>query len=315
MISTDDLRFFAVVCASSSLSGAARSLNISAPAVSQRLHQLEARLGVQLIVRSTRGLTMTDEGELLATRGQQMLADMDLLLEDVSARRTTVTGRLRVVAPLGFGRSYVAPVVLALREQHPQVTVDLVLSDSPMKLRDTDGWDMLLHVGDLRDCDLVVKRLAPNDRILCAAPSYLANTQARPLLQPEDLRLHDCAALRQNDEDVTMWRFTHAGGEHVSVRINPALTSNDGHVVRSWAVAGAGIIVRSEWDVADDLAGGQLVRVLPDWRLPAADVVALLSARRGRAARTVRFLELLQAAFDPPPWRIQPARAARRATG
>jgi DNA-binding transcriptional LysR family regulator len=160
----------------------------------------------------------------------------------------------------------------------------------------------MLYVGQLRNSSLITQWLAPNERFLCAAPEYLsrAGTPSRP----QDLLKHKCIALRENEEDVTMWRFKPARrGNPVRIRIEPALSSNDGEVTHDWALAEAGVIIRSEWDVADDLRAGRLVRVLKDWRLPSANIVALLGARNGRSARTARFLELLQANLTPVPWR------------
>jgi DNA-binding transcriptional LysR family regulator len=144
-------------------------------------------------------------------------------------------------------------------------------------------------------------RLASNDRIACASPAYLA-AHGEPAA-PADLAAHSCLALRQNDEDVTLWRFMDRHRKTIPVRITPAMSSNDGEAVRSWALDGLGIMVRSEWDVADDLRAGRLRRVLTRYRLPAADVVALLGNRGGRTARANAFLKSLKERLQPIPWR------------
>jgi DNA-binding transcriptional LysR family regulator len=144
-------------------------------------------------------------------------------------------------------------------------------------------------------------RLAPNDRVLCASPEYLAR-HGHPE-RPEDLRNFECAVLRENDEDVTLWRLTSETDQPIAVRVEPAIASNDGEVVRSWGLAGLGIILRSEWDVADDLKAGTLVRILPGWHPPSADIVALFATRKGRTARAARFIEILQSSLTPVPWR------------
>lgn len=301
MISTDDLRFFVTLAASNSLAAAARALNVTPPAVTQRLQHMEQRLGLRLVDRSGRRMVLTDEGNHLADRGRRILDEIAELGETIAARRAVVTGHLRVVAPLGFGRRYVAPAAARFRTLHPEVTLSLMLFDRPAQLAE-DAWDLMLYVGKLRDSALVTQSLAPNERFLCAAPEYLA--QAGTPTQPNDLLKHQCIALRENDEDVTMWRFTPARrGKPVGVRIEPTLSSNDGEVIRAWALAGAGVIMRSEWDVAEDLHAGRLVRVLRDWELPPANIVALLSARHGRSARTARFLEYLHTLLTPAPWR------------
>jgi DNA-binding transcriptional LysR family regulator len=307
MLSSADLRFFAAVAGAESLAAAARALDVSASAVTQRLQQLEARLGVRLVDRTGRRLTLTDEGQTLAAEGGALLDGLAGLTERIGARRGTVGGHLRVLAPLGFGRRHVAPAAARFCALHPEVTLDLALSDRLGRVPET-SWDVAVHIGVLRDSSLVAHRLAPNARFACAAPGYVARRGAPAA--PADLRDHACLALRENDEDVTLWRFRAPGagpaGPETTVRIRPRLASNDGDVVHAWAVAGEGVIVRSEWSVADDLRAGRLVRLLADHALPSADVVALVAARAGRSARTARFVEHLRAWLRPPPWREGP---------
>jgi DNA-binding transcriptional LysR family regulator len=300
MLSTADLQFFATVARSTSLAGAAREMDVTPSAVTQRLQELERRVGVRLVERSGRRITLTDEGELLATRGQSIADELAGLGEVLAARRGVVAGQLRVLAPLGFGRRFVAPVAGAFCAEHAEVTLELTLSDRLGRVPET-SWDVAVHIGELRDSSLVAQRLAPNDRIVCAAPSLVAR-HGEPA-EPADLRRLPCIALRENDEDVTLWRFTRPDGSVTQVRVEPRLATNDGDVVRDWAVAGHGVIVRSEWSVADDLRAGRLVRLLGDHRMPSADVVAFVGARRGRSARTTRFVEYLRAALTPAPWR------------
>jgi DNA-binding transcriptional LysR family regulator len=147
----------------------------------------------------------------------------------------------------------------------------------------------------------IVTTLAPNRRILCASPDYLA--KAVPIQSPSDLMRHRCLVVRENDEDVTLWRFLRPSREPDTVRIRPTMCSNDGAVVREWALAGQGVAIRSEWNIAADLAAGRLKRVLPSWEVPPADVVAMLGTRFGRSARTTAFLAMLRQSLAPPPWR------------
>ena len=301
MISTDDLRFFVTLAASRSLAAAARALNVTPPAVTQRLRLMEERLGLRLVDRSGRRMVLTDEGDHLVGGGRRILDEVSELVDTLMARRSVVSGYLRVVAPLGFGRRYVAPAAARFRTMYPEVSLSLVLFDRPAQLAD-DAWDLMLYVGQPRNSSLSAQCLARNERFLCAAPEYFA--RAGTPSQPRDLLRHNCIALRENDEDVTMWRFTPVQpGKPVAIRVHPILSSNDGEVTRAWALAGAGVIMRSEWDVADDLRAGRLIRLLSAWKLPPANVLALLGARHGRAARTARFLELLHTMLTPAPWR------------
>ncbi len=299
MITAEELRFFVAVAGAGSLAAAARHLNVTPPAVTQRLRILEGRLGVRLANRLGRHMTLTDEGELLARRGAAILSELNSLSDEIAARQGLVVGRLSVIAPLGFGRRYVAPAVASFGRTHPGVTIDLTLTDR-LGRHPGESWDVAVYVGELPDTSMIVQKLAPNRRLICAAPSYLAGHA--PPEHPSQLRDHDCIALRENDEDVTLWRFQRDRQE-ITIRIDPRLASNDGDVVRAWALAGEGIIVRSEWDVADELRAGGLVALLEDYALPEADVVALLGSRHGRSARTRMFLEHLKSELSPAPWR------------
>lgn len=300
MISSDDFLFFGVIAGSSSLADASRRLNVSAPAVTQRLKALEQRVGVRLIDRSSRGLNLTDEGELVAAEGAAIVDAIERLDERLGRRSTTVRGKLRIAAPYGFGREFVAPVVREFVQLHPEVTVALELSDNPASLS-SDSWDLVIHIGALSSTNRLVTTLAPNRRIVCASPIYL---QDHPLIKkPEDLRQCRCLALRENDEDVTLWRFFRPKCNPETIRIKPVMSTNDGAIMRSWALAGLGVIMRSEWDIAHDLANGSLVQILSDWQTPDADVVALLSARNGRSHRITAFLEMMRAYLHPIPWR------------
>jgi DNA-binding transcriptional LysR family regulator len=305
MISSEDLRFFNVLATSESLADAARKMDVTPPAVTQRLRALEERIGIRLIDRSGRRMRLTDEGSLVASHGTIVAEAMEALSEALANRRKAVSGHLRIAAPHGFGRLHVAPVVEAFAKAHAGVTVTLELSDHP-GARLVDSCDVVIHIGPPGPLNQVVTTLAPNRRLLCASPEYLAH--AAPLQSPSDLSRHRCLVVRENDEDVTLWRFLHASREPQTVRIRPTMCSNDGTLIREWAIAGQGIAIRSEWNVAGDLAAGRLKRVLPGWEVPAADVVAMLGTRFGRSARTTVFLAMLRQSLSPAPWRRRKGR-------
>jgi DNA-binding transcriptional LysR family regulator len=295
-----DLRFFVTIIESGSLAEAARRLDVTASAVSQRLRQLETRLGTQLAHRTTRRFSLTEEGELFHAGAVSLLADLDGLVDRLRERSGDVAGTLHVGGPLGFGRHYLAPAVADFQTLHPKLMVSLTLSDV-VSAADASRFDLIVHIGSLADSSMVAYPIAPNSRILCAAPRYLARRPAPR--EPKELAQHDCIVLRENHEDVTLWKFHRKRGE-AAVRVPAILSSNDGEVARQWALRGKGVIIRSEWDVADSLASGKLVRLLPDWSLPDADVVALVASRSGLSARVKLFLAFLQARFKPqPPWR------------
>lgn len=295
-----DLRFFVAVTEGGSLAEAARRMDVTASAVSQRLRQLETRLGLHLIHRSTRRFSLTDEGELFYAGAVGLIADLDNLTDTLRARSGEVAGTLHVCGPLGFGRHHLAAAIADFHTLHPRLMVSLSLSDV-VPVADANRFDMIVHIGNLTDSSMVAYPIAPNARFVCAAPDYLARHPAPR--KPQELATHHCIVLRENQEDVTLWRFRKNRNE-VSVRVPAILSSNDGDVVRQWALRGKGLIMRSEWDVAESLAAGRLVRVLEDWRLPDADIVAMVDRRNGMAARVKLFLSFLQARFKPvPPWR------------
>ena len=305
MISSDDLRFFNVLASSVTLAECARKLDVTPPAVTQRLRALEERIGIRLIDRSGRKISLTDEGAMVASHGTIVADAMEALSEALAERKQVVGGHLRIAAPHGFGRMHVAPVADVFARAHPGVTVTLDLSDFPgAQLVDTS--DVIIHIGPPGPLSQIVTTLAPNRRILCASPNYLAS--AAPIQTPADLTRHRCLVVRENDEDVTLWRFLHPSRGPQTVRIHPTMCSNDGAVVREWAVTGQGIAIRSEWNVAGDLAARRLKRVLSGWEVPAADVVAMLGTRFGRSARTTAFLAMLRQSLSPPPWRRKTGR-------
>ena len=305
MLSTDDLRFFCALASQPSLSATARLLDVTPSSVTQRLQAIEDKLRLKLADRQGRGIALTEEGQVLAERAQAILADMESLQLALHEQRDELAGRLRVLAPMGFGSAHFAPLAARFRAQHPALAFELELSDRP-NLRLHEGWDVVIHIGALRDSNLRQQVLARNRRYLCAAPAYLARHGSPRKL--EDLTGHACLALRENEEDATRWKLLPPGAsQYRTVRIEPPLACNDGRVIKQWALDGQGIMLRSEWDVAHELRSGTLRRVLPDHTLPEADIVALLPARaQQRPLRTRRFVEFLKQELANPSWLTGP---------
>lgn len=301
MLSTDDLRFFCALASQPSLSATARLLDVTPSSVTQRLQAIEDKLRLKLADRQGRGIVLTEQGQLLAERAQAILADMEALQLALHEQRDELAGRLRVLAPMGFGSAHIAPLAARFRAQHPALAIELELSDR-LNLRLHEGWDLVIHIGAMRDSSLRQQVLARNRRYLCAAPSYLARQGCPRSL--DELSGHACLALRENEEDATRWKLLPPGAsQYRTVRIEPALACNDGRVVKQWALDGHGIMQRSEWDVAGELRSGALCRVLPEHALPEADIIALLPASsHQRPQRTRRFVEFLKQAFADPPW-------------
>jgi DNA-binding transcriptional LysR family regulator len=288
-----DLAFFATLVKEGTLSAAARELDVSPPAVSKRLAQLERRLGVRLLNRTTRRVSLTAEGEVYAEVGRRILSEVEELEQRIGSARAAPRGQLRVNATLGFGRIYVAPVVSAFRRRYPEVEVLLQLTDRPVNLTD-EAFDVGIRFGELPDARIVARKIANNRRLLCASPKYL-DLRGRPAT-PNDLTRHDCIVLRQNDSAYGVWKLRR-GRQSESVKVRGPLSSNDGSVVLAWALDGHGILMRADWEVADHLRSGRLELVLPEYALPPADIHAVYPERHHLSARVRVFVDFLVERF------------------
>ncbi len=254
---------------------------------------MEQRLGVRLLNRTTRRLSLTNEGELFLENARRILADIEELERAVSSSRATPSGLLKVNATLGFGRSYIAPAISAFAKHYPEVAVQLHLTDRPLNLVD-EALDVVIRFGEPSDARVVARKIADNRRLICAAPGYLKHF-GRPQI-PADLSRHNCLVLRQNDEAYGIWRFS-LGRKINVVKVHGGLSSNDGEVVLNWALDGHGILMRSEWDITKYLRSGRLELLLEDYALPPADIFAIYPERHNLLAKMRVFLDFLVAYF------------------
>lgn len=297
----DELHFFSTLAAAGSLSAAARDLNVSTAAVSKKLAAMERRLGVGLVVRTTRRMSLTPEGAIYLQHARRILTDLRAMEQAVGEARTTARGLLRVNATLGFGRSHVAPIIGRFVRRHPQVEVQLQLSVNPPPLTD-DAFDVCVRFGEPPDARVIARFLAANRRLLAASPAYLAR-HGKPRL-PRDLLRHNCIGIRQGDEAFGMWRLLRSGAAATRkpdvVKTRGTLSTNDGEIAVAWALEGHGIVMRAEWDIAQHLRSGRLVQVLPEYRTPAADIYAVYPQQLQATARVRAFVDLLAAAFAAP---------------
>lgn len=314
MIRIEDLQLAAALARAPSLSAAARALNVTPPALSMRLRKLEAALDIALAVRTARRLSLTPEGERFAREAAVLLAGLEALPQSFQRDDRKLTGTLRIAAPFGYGRQRIAPMLARFARLHPSLGLQLDLRETPWP--DRHDSDVVIHIGTVRDSSWVARTLAFNERWLCASPAYL-RTHGTPG-DPRDLLKHCCISIRENEEDVTLWHFhrpaSKAAGKakkadvtarpqksRETVRIVPRYTSNDGTVAREWAEQGLGLVLRSEWDAAESIARGTLVRVLPDWALDSAPVTALVPTRQGRTARVQALLRFLEESLGKSP--------------
>lgn len=294
MSAIDDLSFFQQVASRGSLTEVARQLGLSLPAVSKRLSQLEARLGVQLMQRTTRRLSLTPEGTQYLEGGRPILRQLEELESALNSRQPTLRGRLRINGTLGFGRRHLAPVVSEFARLHPELEISLELSSQPPSLLD-DQFDLGVWMGEPPDSRLIGVRLLENPRILCAAPRYL---EAMP--EPTcvaDLAQHNCIVLRQFGSDYAIWRF-HKDGREYAHKVRGTLSSNDGEVAVGLALEGHGLILRSRWDTQEHLDSGRLRAVLTDHQAPRGDIFVVYPHRAHIPQRILLFVRYLSHALN-----------------
>lgn len=284
-----DLAFFVLLAKLSSMSATARELGLTPPAVTKRLALLEQRLGVRLVNRTTRRISLTSEGESYLAQATQILASIRDMEESVASGRAAPKGLLRVNATPGFGRTRIAPLVSRFAHAHPEVEVELQLTDRPISLVE-EAYDLAIRFGELPDTRLSARKLMANRRFLCASPKYLK--KAGEPQTPEELHLHRCILHRQNDDVYGTWRL-EKGRKVALVKVRGAVSSNDGDVVMNWALEGHGIVQRSEWDAAKYLASGRLKVVMPAYSLPSADLYVYYLSRRNLPAKVRAFIDFL----------------------
>ncbi|QTH12333.1 LysR family transcriptional regulator [Pseudomonas corrugata] len=290
MISIEDLRMAATLARCDSLSAAARALDVSPPALSMRLRKLEGVLGLTLANRDARRLSLTADGERFSRQSALLLEQLEALPESFRRQDDQLVGTLRLAAPFGYGRQRLAPLLARFARLHPQLCLHLDLRETPWP--DRHDSDAVIHIGNLSDSQWVARPLTHNDRWLCASPAYLARNGTPSA--PEQLVDHRCICIRENDEDVTLWRLRNEKGQK-TLRIKPALLSNDGSVARRWAEEGLGLVLRSQWDVSKAIADGRLVRVLGDWQFDSAPINLLVPSRAVRNARVQALVSFLEA--------------------
>lgn len=292
--SESELAFFVLLAKKGSLSATARELDITPPAVTRRLSLMEQRLGVRLVNRTTRTLSLTNEGEMYLAQATAILAAIREMEESVASGRDAPKGLLRINATLGFGRTTIAPLISLFAKRYPELEVQLQLTDRPINLVE-EAFDLGIRFGELPDTRLSARKIMSNRRFLCAAPAYLKK-HGEPQT-PADLARHQCIVHRQDEDAHGIWRLTR-NRKTETVKVGGALSSNDGDVVLGWALDGHGVLLRSEWDAAKYLASGRLQIVLPDYKLAPADLFVYYPSRANLAAKVRTFIDFLAGKFN-----------------
>ncbi len=310
MAKLKQLESFVAVVARGSLTAAARAEGVAPAIMGRRLDALEERLGVKLLVRTTRRITLTHEGSAFLEDCQRLLADLANAEASVSAGGVKASGHLRITAPAGFGRRHVAPLVARFREHHADVTITLNLSDRVIDLAG-EGFDCAVRVGDLPDSSLVSVRMADNRRLCVATPRYL-QLHGTPR-HPGDLARFDCLTLSSEASQTRGWAFrvprnatwrqqegvladaaTDDGWEVIHLKPGGPLDCSDGQVLHDWCLGGYGIAWRSTWEVESEIAAGRLVAVLEEFAAPPSGIYALFPQRKHLPLRVRLWIDFLK---------------------
>lgn len=293
MAKLKQIESFASVATRGSLTAAARSEGVAPAVIGRRIDALEERLGVKLLVRTTRKITLTHEGSAFLEDCQRVLADLVNAEASVSAGGVKASGYLRVTAPAGFGRRFVAPLVPRFVAEHPDVKVSLNLSDRVVDIVN-ESFDCAVRVGDLPDSSLISLRLADNRRLCVATPGYLQ--RAGTPRHPSELSRHDCLVLSSDASQSRGWAFT-IDGTVTHWRPSGRVDCTDGQVLHDWCKAGLGIAWRSTWEVESEIKAGQLVTVLDDFCAPPNGIYAVFAQRKHLPLRVRLWIDFLKLTY------------------
>ena len=294
------LESFVSVVTRGSLTAAAQAEGVASAIMGRRLDALEERLGVKLVLRTTRRISLTHEGSAFLEDCQRVLADLANAEASVSAGGVKASGHLRITAPAGFGRRHVAPLVPRFRELHPEVTISLNLSDRVVDIAG-EAYDCAVRVGDMPDSSLVSVRLADNRRLCVAAPAYLARV-GKPL-HPTELARFDCLTLSSDASQTRGWAFSVVNGleaEVIHFKPGGPLDCSDGQVLHDWCLAGYGIAWRSIWEVEAEIAEGALVAVLDEFAAPPNGIYAVVPQRKHLPLRVRLWIDYLKQHYGTP---------------
>lgn len=289
----DNIALFVKIVENGSLAAAARQTGLSPTTVSERLSALETHYGVALLNRTTRSLSLTEEGRTLMLGARQLLDEAADLDGRIRLGAQNLSGLIRLSAPLDLGRTLVSEAIAAFQAEHPGISIDLHLSDGYADIVGL-GIDLAVRFGEIGDSTLRVRALPAKPRLVCASPSYIARKGAPET--PRDLQQHACILMRFGQSTDNVWKFISGDGKQ-SVRVDGSLIANDGALVRQWGLEGRGIMLKSEFDVLSDIRSGRLVRLLPEHKTPKQPLQMLFPPGRSQPHRVKVFAEYLATCF------------------
>jgi DNA-binding transcriptional LysR family regulator len=284
-----------------SLAAAALAEGVTAVMMGRRLDALEQRLGTQLVIRTTRRLTLTDQGASYLDECRQLLARWDEAERAVSSQHQRASGHLIVSAPAAFGRLHVAPHASAFLAANPAVQISFNLTDRVVDLV-REGYDLGLRIGGQIDPNFVAIKLATNQRVVCGTPAYFQRRGKPQTL--DDLRQHNCLAFNLQGGQQRGWYF-QKDGKAVTVKVEGNLDCNDGELLHRWVSEGLGLGWRSTWEIQKQLQSGELVTVLDDFALPAYDILAVYPQQKHLPAKVRFFIEHLKKIYAKPGYWLQ----------
>lgn len=293
-----EMTSFVAVVEAGSFVGAADAVGLSKAAVSRHVAELEQRLGARLLHRTTRRLSLTDDGQLFFIRAKEMLAAIEEAESEISSRSGEPSGLLRINASLTFGVMHLAPLWGRFAQLYPKVSLDISLSDRVVDLVE-EGYDLAVRITNLPSSQLVSRQLASTRMVACASPQYLAR-RGTPV-HPIELAQHEVVSYSYwaaRDE----WTFTAPDDSPVAVRIRARIHANNGDTCRAAALDHQGIILQPDFLVADDLRRGDLVELMPAYRAMTLGIHAVYPSRKHLPIKTRRLVDFLVEAFAAPGW-------------
>jgi len=279
-----------------SLARAALAQGITPAMVGRRIDALEQRLGAKLLHRTTRQLTLTEQGTVFLDDCRKLLGDLDSAEQNISEGRHKATGHLIVSAPASFGRQHVAPHASVFMAANPDVRISFNLTDLVIDLA-REGYDMGIRIGGAIDPNFVAIKLASNRRVVCATPNYLQRHGTPQTL--EDLALHNCLAFNLQGGQQRGWYF-QKDGKPVTIKVHGNLDCNDGELLYRWASEGLGLAWRSTWEIQSQLAAGSLITVLDNYALPDYNIMAVYPQQRHVPAKIRFFIDTLKSLYAQP---------------
>jgi len=297
MPDTEDFAIFVRVVELGSLSAAGRDMRLSAAVVSNRIARLERDVGTRLLNRTTRHVSLTEEGSSYYDHCVVILNELEQAESAITSVNAEPRGPIKITAPTVFGRLHVAPHVPRFLERHPQMQVRLHLTDALVDLVQ-ERVDLAIRIAELTDSTSIVRTLAPNRRLIVASPDYLAKHPAPK--EPEDLLDHNCLLLRFPGSKQFRWTLQGREGP-VTLRVSGNMDSNSGEALRDWCIAGHGLALKSLWEIVDDLNEGRLVPVLTEFPPPSHAIYAMYPHSQHVPPRVRAFIDFLAETYGPKP--------------